>query len=73
MLEIRLIMDEKTDSNDKEKKEINYFTVNRNNSAVSVVSPRVSIAVTSKHFTIGTTRPIPPHCLMCLDCFCHMI
>jgi len=42
MLEIRLIMDEKTNSNDKEKKRIYLFYChfNRNNSAVSVISPR---------------------------------
>ena len=42
MLEIRLIMDEKTNSNDKEKKRIYLFNChfNRNNSAVSVLSPR---------------------------------
>jgi len=42
MLEIRLIMDEKTNSNDKEKKRIYliYCHFNRNNSAVSVLSPR---------------------------------
>ena len=42
MLEIRLIMDEKTNSNDKDK---NFFYLfychfNRNNPAVSVLSPR---------------------------------
>ena len=49
MLEIRLIMDEKTNSNDKEKKEFIYFTV------TSIVTTRpfpsfrrgVPIAVTS--------------------------
>jgi len=42
MLEIRLIMDQKTNSNDKEKKRIYLFYChfNRNNSAVSVLSPR---------------------------------
>ena len=42
MLEIRLIMDELTNSNDKEKKRIYLFYChfNRNNSVVSVLSPR---------------------------------
>ena len=45
MLEIQLIMDEKTNSNDKEKKEFIYFTVTTR--PFPSFRPGVPIAVTS--------------------------